>query len=140
MPTRINCENRNSKRRIDLARIEKAARKVLGLLKKSNIELNIIFFSNQKIRALNRKFMGIDRSTDVISFDGAGSFLGDVAISSDMSFKNAKIYGATFMEETVLYVIHGILHLVGYDDRTVNARTAMKEKENGLFQKIKGTF
>ncbi|MFQ5952832.1 MAG: rRNA maturation RNase YbeY [Candidatus Omnitrophota bacterium] len=140
MPIKINCKNQNSKRRIDLARIEKVARKTLRLLKKTNAELNVVFFSNQKIRAINRKYLKKDTSTDVIAFPGIGlgaRFLGDIAISTDKAAQNAKEYGTTFLEETALYVIHGILHLVGHDDRGKKKEAVMRRKENELFQKAK---
>ncbi len=147
MTVKVNCENRNRKRRIDLSKIEKVVKTALKALGKRNVELNVIFVSNQKIRALHRAYLGIDTATDVISFPsgkepvrrpgGAPSreFLGDLAISSDKAAQNAKIYGTAFIEETALYAIHGTLHLVGYDDTTKKAREAMRGKENELLQK-----
>ena len=79
----------------------------LHRLKKDNVELNIVFFSNQKIRAINRKYLGKDISTDVIAFSDEGigvrrqgpgaRFLGDIAISTDKAARNAVEYGTTFM-------------------------------------------
>ncbi|MGD2278708.1 MAG: rRNA maturation RNase YbeY [Candidatus Omnitrophota bacterium] len=143
MPIKINCENRNKKRRIDLGKIEKIARKTLRLLKKTNAEINIVFFSNQKIRAINRLFLGKDESTDVIAFPSDEkigpdrAFLGDIAVSSDKAFRNAAEYGTAFTEEAALYVIHGILHLTGYDDRTEKDGEIMRRKEDELSQKTK---
>ncbi|MFH1836991.1 MAG: rRNA maturation RNase YbeY [Candidatus Omnitrophota bacterium] len=72
---------------------------------------------------------------------GAGvkdnEFLGDIAISTDRARRNAKIYGTSLLEETVLYVAHGILHLSGYEDTSVKKRNVMKKKENEIFQNIK---
>ena len=143
MPIRINCENRNKKRRINLVKIEKIARKVLRTLKKTNAEINIVFFSNQKIRAINRIFLGKDESTDVIAFPSderlgpRRAFLGDIAISSDKAFQNAAEYGTAFVEEAALYVIHGILRLTGYDDRTKKHSRIMRRKEDELSKKTK---
>ena len=145
MTIKIYSENKNKRRRIDLKKVEKVARKVLKSLKKAHAELNIVFFSNQKIRAINRKYLGKDVSTDVIAFprgdrlqtsDIRHQVAGDIAISTDKAAQNAKEYGTTFLEETVLYVIHGILHLTGYDDRKKRTREIMRRKEDGLFQKI----
>jgi probable rRNA maturation factor len=139
MTIKIYCDNRNKKRKIDLDRIKKVARKALEALKKTSAEINIVFFSNQKIRAINRKYLKKDASTDVIAFPGEGRrrIAGDVAISTDKAYRNAKEYGTTFMEETVLYVIHGILHLAGYDDRSKRTVKIMRRKEDELFQKAK---
>ncbi|MGB2601203.1 MAG: rRNA maturation RNase YbeY [Candidatus Omnitrophota bacterium] len=139
MTIRINSENRNKKRKIDLSKAEKVAKIVLKAHKKNSVELNIIFVSNQKIRALNRMWFGKDVSTDVIAWPAGdkGSFLGDIAISSDMAAKNTKVYDLSFKEELALYVIHGTLHLLGYNDTTVQGRTKMRRKEDGLLQESK---
>lgn len=115
---------------------------VLKAVKKTNAEINIIFVSNQKIRALNRAYLGKDRATDVIAWEGSPvgpetkKFSGDIAISSDMAFRNAAVFGTTFREEIALYVIHGILHLAGYDDTTTSGREKMRRKEDELLQKV----
>ncbi len=138
MTIKINSENRNRKRRIDLSKTEKVAKTVLKMLGKDGVELDIVFFSNQKIRALNRAYLGVDAATDVIAFaSGEDKFLGDIAISSDRAAQNAGIYGVTFGEEIALCLIHGILHLAGYKDTTGKSRKIMREKENELLQKIR---
>lgn len=120
------------------------------MFKRDNAELNIIFLSSQKIRALNRAYLGTDTATDVLAFPPGGTrvrekgkrvkgkereFLGDIAISSDRASANARIYGTRFTEELALYVIHGTLHLLGYEDATEEGRAAMRRKENELLQK-----
>ena len=150
MAIKVNSENLNRKRKIDLSKIEKAAKAALKLLRKKNAEVNIIFLSSQKIRVFNRAYLNKDAATDVIAFPGEGYygpeligkahskyFLGDIAISSDKAFCNAKIYGLTFTEEIVLYVIHGILHITGYEDITKKGREKMRRKEDELFKRIK---
>ncbi len=151
MAIRVECENRNGKRRVDLSKVKKIAAAVLRSLKKNDAELNMIFVSNQKIRALNRVYFNIDTATDVIAFPcgdmpgrdkgkggkGLRAFLGDIVISSDKAAQNAKEYAVTFMEEVALYVIHGTLHLLGYEDRTKKGRKAMRRKEDELLQKVR---
>ncbi len=142
----IYCENQNKKRKIDLSRLEKVAETALKTLGKRRYEITVTFVSNQKIRAVNRKYLKRDRSTDVISFGYAGQgdynkemkyFLGDVIVSTDKAFQNSGKYGTTIFEETALYVIHGILHLSGYDDISEKDRIVMRRKENVLLQKVK---
>jgi probable rRNA maturation factor len=148
MTIRLKSENRNRKRRIDLSKINKAARRTLTLLGLKNAELNLIFISSQKIRVLNRRYFGIDASTDVIAWpsgkfrprttDNRGqTFIGDIAVSSDKAARNAREYGQTFKEELVLYVVHGILHLAGYEDTSRMKREKMRRKENETFQKVR---
>lgn len=147
----INSKNQNKKIRIDLNKIENVARESLKQLKKINCELNIVFISSQKIRVLNRQYFKKDSATDVIAFPAGKdpvkrktnderrttSFLGDIAISTDRAKRNAKIYKVTFKEEVALYAIHGILHLLGYEDTNKKKRDLMKKKENETFGNIK---
>ncbi|MFH1797776.1 MAG: rRNA maturation RNase YbeY [Candidatus Omnitrophota bacterium] len=147
MMVRVNIKNQNSKRKISLAKLKLAAEKILKLLKKNNAELNIMLVTSQKIRVFKRVYFGKDTSTDVIAFPARSArrdyteicernFLGDIIISLDRAVKNTKIYRTTFFDETLLYVIHGILHLDGYRDKTNRDRSVMRRKEIELIQKI----
>ncbi|MDP8298615.1 MAG: rRNA maturation RNase YbeY [Candidatus Tantalella remota] len=140
MTITVNSENLNKKRRIDLSKVGKVAAEVFKVLKKKDGEVNIVFFSSQKMRALNRRYTGRDNSTDVLAFSpekNKSRFDGDIAICTDKAASNARVYGATFTEETVLYVIHGILHLDGYDDTSEKTRKVMRAKEEGLAKKVR---
>jgi len=148
MKIKVNTRNLNRKKRINAPRLGKIAARVLKELGKDHVELNLVFVSNQKIRALNRRWFGRDNSTDVIAWpsgeDGlcvkrhaSRLFLGDIAISSDKAVQNAKEYGNTFMAELTLYVIHGILHLLGYDDMTPDGREKMRRMEDEVSEKIR---
>ncbi len=141
---RINCENKNPRRPIDLSKVRKIADAALGrLYKRGEVEINIVFVSNQKIRAMNRRYLGVDASTDVLAFwqDGPARekrrFLGDIVISSDKAAMNAKEYNMSFAEEMALYIVHGILHLGGHDHRTKKSKTRMRELENGLLKNVR---
>jgi len=137
----INTENRNPNRPIDLSKMKKVANKALRRLDLGKSEVNIVFVSNQRIRAMNRRYLGMDISTDVLAFSGGDTpggddgFLGDVVISSDKAQQQAKEYGTSFLQEMALYVIHGILHLAGYEDRTKKGKALMRNMEDELIQK-----
>jgi probable rRNA maturation factor len=144
---RINCENRNRKRTVDLSKVRKTASIVLEGLGVREAELNIVFVSDAKIRALNRRYLGSSSATDVIAFQekgagrraqGAGrGFLGEMAISSDTAARNAKKYGVEFKREIALLVIHGTLHLMGFEDVSARGRIRMRKKEDEFLQKAK---
>ncbi|MEA3490032.1 MAG: rRNA maturation RNase YbeY [Candidatus Omnitrophota bacterium] len=155
MTLRINSENRNKKIKIDLSKAKKVARTALRALGKDDVELNIVFISDQKIRALNRAYLDEDAATDVIAFPpgeerfgrkaGGGKrkkirFLGDVAISSDRAAQNSRVYGLSLMEEAALYIIHGILHLAGREDRTRKGRGLMRRQEDEILQEARKVF
>lgn len=136
MAVKVFSRNLNKKRRINLAGIDKAAVRAMRLLGIKNGEINIVFVGNPEIRALNRRYLGEDVSTDVLAFPGSDELHGDIAISTDTAASNAKVYGEAFKRETARYVIHGILHLAGYLDETAKGRKKMREKEDELLGKI----
>lgn len=79
-------------------------------------KINLVLVSDKEIRKLNRKFRRKDKPTDVLAFPMAeDGILGDIAISRDTTARNAKKYGVTFRQELKRLVIHGTLHLLGYD-------------------------
>jgi len=99
--------------------------------------------SDPYIKRLNRQFLKKDRPTDVLSFGGlqmskerGDIFLGEVVISIDTVKRNAKIYGNSLEKEFYYCLIHGILHLLGYDDRTNKERKKMEKKQEELLPLI----
>lgn len=98
-----------------------------------NSELSISFINDAKMRELNRTYRNIDRTTDVLSFpqgDGPGiTLLGDVIISLDTAERNSRRYGVAPEEEIKKLIVHGILHLLGYDHKKKKEREEMREKE-----------
>lgn len=94
-------------------------------------ELTIILTDDQQLRQLNLQFLGVDETTDVLSFpagitdpDTGGHYLGDVLISVPQALAQAKTNLQTGAEEIRLLVVHGVLHLLGYD----HADAVEKEK------------
>lgn len=121
-----------------LEQISEFAGKMLSDFKKSRLDVNIVLCDDKFIRALNRKYRGKDSPTDVLSFSQAeegeedlfdnledlerteteGSPLGDVIISLDTAVRQAKEFKVTEEEEMGRLVIHGMLHLLGFDHET----------------------
>jgi len=140
----IRVTNHNRSRGLNERFIRSVAASILKMIKRpAATELEIVFLSDDRIRGLNKKYAGSDRSTDVLSFKlgekefgRPDSFIGEILISSDTAARNSKIFGSTFGEEIVLYVIHGILHLFGYDDTDARSRARMSEKENGILREL----
>ena len=86
---------------------------IKGEKKEGTIDLS--FVGDKKIRELNKRFRHKDKPTDVLSFNYDGKILGDVIISRQTTRRNAKQYGATYADEVKRLVIHGTLHVLGYD-------------------------
>lgn len=98
-----------------LTRFVARARRFAGL----KGAVNVLVTSNSELRSLNRRFRGKDQPTDVLSFaaepGGPGDFAGDIAISVEIASQNARLLGHATAAEIKILVLHGILHLRGYD-------------------------
>ena len=107
-------------------------------------EVSIIFTDEARIREINNDYRHIDRATDVISFafaDGVGAeyapfLLGDIFICTDVVANHAKKYGTTFDEEMTFMVVHGILHLLGFDHHKKKEREEMRTAENVVMRQL----
>jgi probable rRNA maturation factor len=92
--------------------------------------VNVLITGNSSIRRLNARFRGKDRATDVLSFpavSGAEGFAGDIAISLDIAAENASRLGHSVSDEIRILILHGILHLAGYDHEKDRGEMARKE-------------
>lgn len=114
--------------RTALARFLGRARRAAGL----RGEVNVLVTSSREIRELNRRYRGKNQATDVLSFPtdgGAGkNFAGDIAISADVAARAGKQFGHGPAEEVKVLLLHGVLHLAGYDHERDNGRMARKEE------------
>jgi rRNA maturation RNase YbeY len=96
-------------------------------------ELNYIFCSDAYLLEMNQSYLNHDTYTDIITFDNSETderVLGDVFISIDRIKENAKNFGVTESEELHRVMIHGLLHLLGYSDKSKTEKAKMTEKEN----------
>lgn len=117
----IEVVNRQRAARIERERIIDLAQRALALVGKPAASVTIAFVRDRAIRELNREFRRTDRATDVLSFPAREKdYLGDVVISTDTAMKQAGEAGFTFEREVSELVLHGLLHLVGYDHETDN--------------------
>jgi probable rRNA maturation factor len=116
------------------------ASKSLKLLNQANdSELCISFVDDKEIRELNKTYRNIKRATDVLSFPQDGpdfTILGDIVISVDTAKRHAVKYGNSYEFEIRKLLVHGILHLLGYDHKKKKETTVMREKEKQLLAQI----
>jgi probable rRNA maturation factor len=104
---------------------------VLGKLGKKNAELSVNFVGDKKMQKLNRDYKGKNKTTDVLSFSmqegrNFDKFdLGDIFISIPQVKKQSEIQNISYKEELVRMIVHGILHLNGYDHRTKKEESVM---------------
>jgi probable rRNA maturation factor len=99
-----------------------------------------VFCDNHFIVRLNKKTFGLKNATDVISFPMMGGldkgYLGEVVISVEEADRSAGGYGNTWRKELMLYLIHGILHLIGYDDLTKVEKSKMDKKQQDILKSL----
>ena len=120
----IEAVNRQRNTKIDTKAWETFAARAAGAIGKEDSSATIAFVSDKTIRQLNRQFRGVDKATDVLSFPAADDTnelnLGDIAISVQTAATQAKENGLSFDEEVAQLILHGLLHLSGYDHETDN--------------------
>lgn len=143
MPLKIRINNLNKKRKLNKTSIKRIASKVLKDFHKKDALVDITFISNKKIKALNKKYMGRNSSTDVISFSleetvsrKPKKIIGDIYISSDMAYINARRFNADFKKEILLYTIHGILHVIGFGDKTAKEKRRIRKLEEDFLKVV----
>ena len=95
-------------------------------------DISVIFCSDEYLLDVNRKYLNHDYYTDIITFDYCeGPVLsGDLFISVDSVRENASFYGTEFADELNRVIVHGVLHLIGYDDHSEEDISIMRSKED----------
>lgn len=102
----------------------------------SNLEINIV--TQNDILEINKTYLKHNFTTDIITFNYSDLFNGldgEIFISIDDAFTNSKKFKVSLSDELVRLVIHGVLHLLGYDDQTLADKKVMKKLENKLLSK-----
>jgi len=116
----IDVVNRQRRRKLLAAPWVARVAEMLNVIGKPESSVTVAFVSDKKIRQLNHQFRRIDKVTDVLSFpaDSGGGELGDIAISVETAARQAKVNGLTLDGEIAQLMLHGLLHLSGYDHET----------------------
>ena len=124
--------------------VRRVAQRVLETLGYKEAQVSILLCSDSYIRKLNREYRRVDASTDVLAFSmHEGKFskvhpevLGDVIISLETASRQAKRFQHSLNKETTLLVIHGILHLLGYDHLKKKDKEKMRLKEKQILKSL----
>ena len=124
----VEVVSRQRRRKMDCERWQAFGEKALAAIGKDVNDATIAFVSNRQMRELNKRFRGLNKVTDVLSFPVGGDEvdrsselgLGDIAISVERVESQAVENGLEFEEEIAQLILHGLLHLCGYDHETDN--------------------
>jgi probable rRNA maturation factor len=140
------------KEHVDSGWLKKLTEKILSSQKiTGRTEVGVAIVSQERIKELNSKYLGENEPTDVLSFpmhpDEAPAFisppdgvehLGEVIISYPQAVKQAEEHDHPVRRELAVLLVHGMLHLLGYDHGEAEEEQQMKEKENNILSYIKG--
>ena len=149
---KINLSIENVRPKVSEEMLKKLARLILKEIKLEQLplaqkcELGISITDDPSIKSLNKKYRGKNKPTDVLSFSMieddhglvASPALGDVVISLPTAIKQAKEYDVNLYQEVLRLLIHGILHLCGFDHENVSKREAdkMRSTEDSIYEKL----
>jgi probable rRNA maturation factor len=144
----ILIENRQKRITINRRQIRRSLVRLLKRIHLEDRELSLLLVDNEEIREINRLYLGRDNPTNVISFamsegdygDVNPLLLGDIIISVEKALSEGEASGNSFKESLEFLMIHGLLHLLGYDHETGDKEDTrrMQDKEDELFLYLNG--
>ena len=141
MPVEI--AQRGAGKKLSTRKIKKIALTILELAAEKNAELSVALIGNVEMRKLNAKYRKKDYPTDVLSFPVEGvvpeetRLLGDVIISVDKAIEQARARGHSSEQELITLLIHGVVHLLGYDhERSARDARAMGRLEKRIYRQL----
>lgn len=139
----VEIVRRHSGKKFPARKLKTLATKILQILDRGESELSIALIGNAEMRRLNARFRNKDYATDVLSFPiedtwpGTAHLAGDVIISVDKAREQAGERQRSLDEEMTTLLIHGVLHLLGYDhERSAKDARIMKRLENKIFRAL----
>ena len=128
---------------VPLALMRRIAQGTLRSLRAPSGDFSVAFVDGRTMRGFNRRYLGHDYATDVLSFDlrdgiaaGRRRLLGEVIVAPSVARRQARQFGQTYRRELARYVIHGLLHWAGYDDHAPAQRRRMERKQESLLQQL----
>jgi probable rRNA maturation factor len=135
----IDVADRQTTLKLDPSQIVKAVEMILNDATVTKTEISVAVVDDPTIHQLNRQYLDHDYPTDVLSFvleQEENLLEGEVIVSADTAAARAAEFGWSAAEELLLYVIHGTLHLVGYDDRSPHDRAEMRAREHECLKRL----
>ena len=135
MPVAV--DNRQRRVSVSAPRLSRAVQRALEAVGRSGGEVELTVVGDDEIRRMNGAFRGIHRRTDVLAFpleapEAPGQLVGQIVISADTAYRQARRLGVPLPAELDLLATHGVLHLIGYDDRDPVEADMMHRRERDI--------
>jgi probable rRNA maturation factor len=138
----VQVTNAHPRKRARSRAVATVVRSVLKSEKRSGASVSVVFIGSRRSRTLNRRYLGHDWVTDVISFPFAQDPVidGEVYVNLDRARTQADQLGLSYGNEVLRLVVHGVLHLLGYDDRSPVRRRRMHRRQEALVQRLRRVY
>lgn len=129
---------------LDKSHLESAAQETIQALNNSSSPSVVIRLTgDREVQKLNRSYRGIDKPTDVLSFENefidpenGEHYLGDIMISVETALAQSEAHGNSLQHEIEMLIVHGVLHLSGFDHANKQQRVKMSDLQDGVLSKI----
>jgi probable rRNA maturation factor len=135
----VEISDTQSHLRVERSFIERLVRITLSVENRLPATISVALVDNATIHSLNRLHLGHDWPTDVISFPSSEEddsvWAGEIVVSAEMAQSSAQEIGADPADELALYLVHGLLHLCGYDDKDQASATLMRVREQAVLSR-----
>jgi probable rRNA maturation factor len=120
----VNIVNK-TRTKMDIALVRKISEKFLKKYKKDKLELSVVFVGDKRIKTINRTYRRYDKITDILSFEGEDESFGELIIDYAQIKRQARNFNNTIKNELIFILVHGLFHLLGYEDKTEKEEKSM---------------
>ncbi len=129
--------NNRTKSHINLSLVKKVVENFLRAYKKIGYEVSVVFVGDSVIRRLNKAYRSKDTVTDVLAFKGEGKFLGEIIIDYAQIKRQAPKFSGNTQKELIFILVHGLLHLIGFGDKTEKGKREMEKLGKQFINNLK---
>lgn len=135
-PELVTVEHDHSSLSVDEEIVERLTQHVIDAEGGTLVHVSVVFSTHETVRQLNKEYLDHDYNTDVLSFSLKGETAdddeveGEVYVDLDTAVERHEEFDTSFEQEAYRYLVHGVLHLLGYDDATEEGQQAMRARED----------
>lgn len=129
--------NNQADSKIALTSVKRTITEFARVYKVKAKEISIAFVSDAKMKKINQTYRGVNRPTDVLSFEGEGDDFGEIVLDYNQIKRQAGEFNHSAQEELIFILVHGLLHLLGYNDETEKEKAEMIKRGEEFIKKFK---